>query len=195
MPARAPWQPPVLQPALERMGTTSREKLGVSARAVAARRATAARRGKMLWFMESRPRDGTERNVQKSSLRNFVGLRSASRGCPCHLAGRSLRPSWPPFTQETLTPQSLLRSIFYAARSPRASPPPPEIPRWTQKSSEMGAVPKSARGKGRPAGPGRRVVWSRPREWKMVATMSPGTTGRSAGKPPMVSLFPTTLPP
>ncbi len=63
------------------------------------------------------------------------------------------------------------------------------------KSSRMGSRPKSTRPKGRPAGPGKCALWSRPRLWKMVATMSPGWTGRSAGNPPIGSLFPTTRPP
>src|SRR5690606_10930165 len=63
------------------------------------------------------------------------------------------------------------------------------------KSSWMGALPKSVSGKGRPFGPGRCHVGSKPRRWKIVATMSAGPTGRSAGKPPTGSLAPTTRPP
>ena len=50
-----------------------------------------------------------------------------------------------------------------------------------EKSSRIGLVPKSARGNGRPAGPGRCSSTFRPRLWKIVATTSGGVTGRSAG--------------
>ena len=60
------------------------------------------------------------------------------------------------------------------------------------KSSFTGSLPKSTMGKGRPDGPGRWVSRSKPSAWNIVATMSPGETGRSAGNPPMGSLLPTT---